>query len=148
MSDMYQFVGTPDDWWENSENIMVSEAENRTLGNWYITQVRTAGNTKPGYRLSTPSKPANTDKLLTARGPHDKISDRVRLLIRMEAETPSWMGARLVIADTKVGETVQRLPWMRKNNGRWTSLFDGRLSINDHSMAELNPASAKITEEK
>jgi len=143
---MYQFTGTPDDWWENSECIMESEASNRVLGNWYITRVRTAGDTKPGYRLSTPSKPPNTDNLLRDRGPHDKESERVRLLIRMEAETPLWMMSHLVIADTAVGKTLQRLPWMRKKSGRWQSLFDGRLNINDHSMAELNPAPARITE--
>lgn len=147
------FHGTPDDWWDNAENILESEASNRTLGNWYIVRQQTAGQTKPTYRVSTPSKPANMDQLLKAKGPHDKVSERVRLLIRSEAETPAWMLSHLVIADTGVATTdgsklVQRLPWVRKNSGRWQSLYNGSLNINDHQMADLNPAPARITEEE
>lgn len=147
MSEQPVFTGTPDDWWEQAEEIMESEAANRTLGSWYITQIRTAGNTRPGYRLSTPSKPANTDNLIKARGPHDSVSLRVRRLITGEADTPSWVTSLMVVADTVVGDETQRLPWIRKNNGRWQSLYDGRININDHAMAELNPNSATITED-
>lgn len=140
------FVGTPDDWWEQAERIQISEANNRSLGAWYITKQRTAGATKPFYRLMTPSKPPNMDQLLKEQGPHNRESETVRCLMRLEMEMPAWMSASLVIADTKTEGYVQRLPWIRKNNGRWHSLFDGRLTINDHSMAELNPTPAAITE--
>lgn len=141
------FVGNPDDWWEQAERIMISEANNRSLGAWYITRQRTAGQTKPSYRLMTPSKPPNMDQLLKEMGPHNRESETVRCLMRMELEMPPWMTAHLVIADTEVGGIKQRLPWVRKNSGRWQSVFDGRLNINDHSMAELNPAPARIIEE-
>lgn len=147
MSEQPTFTGTPDDWWEQAEEIMESEASNRELGNWYITQIRTAGDTRPGYRLSTPSKPPNTDNLIKARGPQDTVSLRVRLLVRGVAEVPAWMTSIMVVADTVVGDEITRLPWMRKKSGRWQSLYDGRLNINDHAMAELNPNPATISED-
>lgn len=138
------FRGTPDDWWEQAAPIMESEAANRNLGDWYIIQVRTAGNTKPGYRVSTPSKPYNSDQLLKAMGPHDKVSDRVRLLIRTKAPIPPWMTSEFVLADLEAGST-RRGPWRRKNNGRWQQINDARISVNDHTMSELNPKPATFS---
>ena len=37
------YIGTPDDWWEQAEEISTAEAQERTLGDWYITVIRTAG---------------------------------------------------------------------------------------------------------
>jgi hypothetical protein len=138
------FLGTPDDWWEQATPIMESEAANRNLGDWYIAQVRTAGDTKPGYRVSTPSKPFNSDQLLKAMGPHDKVSDRVRLLIRMETRIPEWMTSEFVLADMKEGST-DRAPWRRNNNGKWQRLKAGMISVNDHTMSNLNPKPATFS---
>jgi hypothetical protein len=152
MTDLQAFAGTPDDWWEQAERIQVSEANNRSLGAWYITKQKTAGQTKAVYRLMTPSRPPSMDQLLKSLGPHNRESDSVRCLMRLEMEMPAWMTSQIVIADTGMATTegkkmVQRLPWVRKNSGRWQSLFDGRRNINDHEMAELNPAPARITED-
>ena len=138
------FRGTPDDWWEQATPIMESEAANRNLGDWYITQVRTAGNTKPGYRVSTPSKPYNTDQLLKAIGPHDRVSDRVRLLIRTETPAAPWMTSQFVLADLEEG-SADRVPWRRNNAGRWQCITDGRISVNDHTMRDLNPKPATFS---
>lgn len=138
------FLGTPDDWWEQATPIMESEAANRNLGDWYITQVRTAGDTKPGYRVSTPSKPFNTDKLLKAMHSHDKVSARVRLLIRTQTPIPEWMSSEFVLADLEVG-SADRGPWRRLNSGRWQRITDGRISVNDHTMRDLNPKPATFS---
>jgi hypothetical protein len=143
-TDQPVFRGTPDDWWEQAAPILESEAANRVLGDWYITQVRTAGNTKPGYRLSTPSKPFNLDQLKKAMGPHDKVSDRVRVLIRTRTRIPEWMGSEFVLANMEEGST-ERAPWRRNNNGRWQRLKAGMISVNDHTMSNLNPKPATFS---
>lgn len=142
MTDQPSFTGTPDDWWEQAERITAAEAEERTMGSWYITQVRTAGDTKPGYRLSTPSRPANQDRKAN-KSQHE--STRVRRL--MSSPVPAWIGSLMVFADTAGEEAMHRLPWVRKNSGRWQCLADARPTINDHAMAELNPSPAIITED-
>lgn len=138
------FRGTPDDWWEQATVITVAEANNRNLGDWYITQVRTAGDTKPGYRISTPSKPFNTDKLLKALQANNGVSARVRRLIHNEAPLEPWMTSAFVLADREEGGTA-RVPWRRNNSGKWQCVTEPRISINDHLMAELNPKPATFS---
>ena len=140
------FIGTPDDWWEQAEEITTAEARNRTLGCWYITLVRTAGDTKPGYRLSTPSKPANQDQLRKdlEKG-HAGADPRVRCLLRSTEPMPEWMRSTFVTAEIP-NSGAERFPWVRKKSGRWHCLTDGRLTVNDHTMAELNPTPARFVE--
>jgi len=139
------FTGTPDDWWDNATPIPVSEAEERTLGNWYITKVRTAGDTKPTYRLSTPSRPPNREKRSKlAEWDGDRTSDRVRLLISSAVPEPAWRKATYVLADLEQGSD-RRVAWVRKATGRWHCLEDGRRTINDHAMELLHPLPAAFT---
>lgn len=145
------FEGDPNDWWERAEQISMAEAENRKLGNWYIIRQRTAGKQIHSYRLMTPSRPPLGEKILKAeeQGKHRVTAEGIRVLIRGEAETPAWMTSRVVIADfddfPEGPTTTSRQPWVRKN-GRWQAVYDGRRSINDHAMAELNPVPASIQE--
>lgn len=139
------FRGTPDDWWDNAEVITVAEANNRIVGDWYIAQVRTAGNTKPGYRVSTPSQAYNSDQLLKAIRANLGMSDRVRRLIHYETPLEAWINCDFVMADLTV-DRPERGPWRRQNNGRWQRLTGPMLSINDHNMRELNPVPATFTE--
>jgi hypothetical protein len=145
MSATPAFTGTPDDWWENAERISHAEAEERNLGDWYIVKMNTAGQTKPNYRLSTPSKPPNMDKRSKPRYNNGE-SDRVRCLIRGSEPMPAWMTSPFVMAERPDGG-AERVPWVRKNSGRWQLLQDGRVNINDHAMAELNPKPAFIAED-
>lgn len=141
-------AGTPDDWWEAAQPIMESEAAERNLGAWYITKVRTAGDTKPNYRLSTPSKPPNMDKRLKlATSPHfERESIRVRCLIPAAPEAePAWVTAQYVIAD--VPDQADRQLWVRRKSGKWGLVLNGNKQVNDHTMAELNPAPARVVED-
>ncbi|MEO3931371.1 hypothetical protein WMO79_00965 [Micrococcaceae bacterium Sec7.4] len=138
------FHGTPDDWWEQATQITEAEANNRNLGDWYITQVRTAGDTKPGYRVSTPSKPFNSDQLLKALRSNNGVSERVRRLIHQETPAEPWMASEFVMADMEEG-SADRGPWRRMNSGRWQRITDARISVNDHTMRELNPVPGTFT---
>ena len=138
-------LGTPDDWWEQAEPITHAEAEERTLGDWYITKVATAGDTKPNYRLSTPSRPPSQHKKDRPRH-NNGLSDRVRCLIRTHQPLPAWQTAHYVLADLERG-SERRVPWARKKTGRWHCLEDGRRTINDNVMAELHPEPATFTTE-
>lgn len=147
MSEQPAFRGTPHDWWEQAERITMSEAEERTLGNWYITQVRSAGDTGPSYRISTPSKPPNRAKASRIPPGWDAESKRVRLLIRSETPEPVWRTSDFVMADLEEGSGERSL-WVRKEStGRWNCLTDGRKNVNDTVMGRLNPRPATITEE-
>lgn len=145
------FEGTPEDWWNSARRVSRAEADNRKLGNWYIVRQRTAGKTLHSYRLMTPSRPPQTDKMLKSLkdGSGARYSENVRLLIQGSETVPAWMNAEMVIADfdrdTAEGLKIDRQPWVRKN-GRWHAVFDGRRSINDHTMAELNPVPAAVQE--
>lgn len=143
-SDQPVFIGTPDDWWEQATQITEAEATNRNLGDWYITQVRTAGDTKPAYRVSTPSKPYNSDQLLKALRANNGVSERVRRLIHTETPVAPWMTSQFVLADREQGGT-DRVPWRRNNSGKWQCITDGRISINDHMMSDLNPKPATFS---
>jgi hypothetical protein len=138
------FRGTPDDWWEQATQITVAEANNRNLGDWYITKVRTAGDTKPGYRVSTPSKPYNSDQLLKALQTNPGVSERVRRLIHHETPIEPWMTSEFVMADLTV-DRPERGPWRRLNSGRWQRLSGPMISVNDHTMRELNPKPATFS---
>lgn len=136
--------GTPDDWWKLAEVISTAEAQERTLGDWYITLVRTAGDTKPGYRLSTPSKPANQANLLKLHQKWPGVeAERVRCLVRTTTPPQPWLTSELVQADFKEG-SAERVIWVRKNSGRWHSLRNGNRTANDHQMALLRPVPASI----
>ena len=141
------FFGTPNDWWDNAENITEWEARNRTFGSWYISIQRTAGASNPMYRIMTPSRYPDTKQMKRDREVlGDRMSERVRLLMRTEVEEPAWMTAEIVIADTFVDGTRGRKAWVRRNSGRWVLVSDARLQMNDFQMAERNPQPARITE--
>jgi hypothetical protein len=103
--------------------------------------MRSAGATKDNYRISTPSKPANMDKLLSGSR---AVSERVRLLIRNTESLPAWVTSDFVQADLEEGSD-KRAIWVRKATGRWHCLTDGRKTINDHTMALLHPKPATFT---
>lgn len=138
-------AGTPDDWWEAAEIITTAEEAERHLNCWYITRIRTAGDTKPGYRLSTPSKPPNIDRML-ALAQRPVPSERVRCIFRSTESLPSWMTSDYVQADLDEGKE-ERAIWVRKRTGRWHCLTDGRKNVNDHTMALLHPRPATFTVE-
>jgi hypothetical protein len=140
------FSGTPDDWWEAAEEITQSHAAERDFGDWYITKVRNSAGAAPAFRLSTPSKPPNEVRRsnLAKMYPVDAISDTVRRLIRVETPVEAWMTSEYVLADLEEG-SADRGPWRRMNSGRWQRITDGRISVNDHTMRELNPKSATFS---
>jgi len=140
------FRGTPDEWWEAAEEITQSHAAERDFGDWYITKVRNSAGAAPAFRLATPTKPPNEIRRanLAAMYPVDPISDTVRRLIRVETPVAAWMASEYVLADLEEG-CAERAPWRRLNSGRWQRITDGRVSINDHTMRELNPVPATFT---
>lgn len=163
MSEQPIFKGTPDDWWDQASVITEAEAENRKLGDWYIVKQAHANGSGFSYRMMTPAKPYNADQLVKAlNAGKGHPSERVRCLIRTDQQLPAWQTAEFVYADLKkdayyrgedgehigwVEESTRRL-WTRKANGRWNCLHDGRVSVNDQTMATLNPKPAKIIEEE
>lgn len=140
-ADLPVFRGTPDDWWDQATPITEAEAQNRNSGDWYITRVRTAGETKPGYRLTSPSKRYNSDQLLKAINANLGMSERVRRLIHYDTPVEPWIGSDFVMADL-TADRPDRGPWRRMTNGRWQRLTGPMITVNDHQMSELNPVPA------
>jgi hypothetical protein len=140
------FRGTPDEWWEAAEEITQSHAAERDFGDWYITKVRNFAGAAPAFRIATPSKPPNEVRRsnLAKMYPVDEISDTVRRLIHVETPVAAWMTSEYVLADLKEG-SAERGPWRRMNSGRWQRITDARISVNDHTMSELNPLPATFT---
>lgn len=138
------FTGAPTDWWEAAEEITQAEAQERSLGDWYIVKIRNAGGGDGGYRLHQPRTQPNAMnriKLLEQYG--NQVSDRVRCLIRSETPLPAWLTSEFIMADMKTGK---RGAWRRASNGQWRCITDGRWTVNDASMAEMNPVPAEIVE--
>jgi hypothetical protein len=140
------FRGTPEDWWEAAEEITESHAAERTFGDWYITKLRITGSATPAFRIATPSKPPSEARRIAYINsrPTDEIATNVRRLIRTETPVAAWLTSDFVMADMDEG-SADRCPWIRKNNGRWQRLTDGRITVNDHTMSELNPHPATIS---
>lgn len=135
------FRGTPEDWWEAAEEITVSHALERNFGDWYITKIMSAAGVTPAFRIATPSKPPTRH---FNRTDGNEISLTIRRLIRTETPLAAWMTSEYVLADLEEGST-DRGPWRRLNSGRWQRITDGRISVNDHTMRELNPKPATFS---
>jgi hypothetical protein len=54
------------------------------------------------------------------------------------------MTSEFVLADLDEG-SGDRGPWRRLNNGRWQRITDGRISVNNRTMRELNPKPATFS---
>lgn len=139
------FQGTPEDWWEAAEEITESHAAERTFGDWYITRIHNSAGATPAFRIATPSRPPNEARRFSlANNGLDLIASNVRRLIRTETPVAAWMTSEFVLADLDEG-SGDRGPWRRMNNGRWQRITDGRITVNDRTMRELNPKPATFS---
>lgn len=140
------FHGTPEDWWNQAEEITESHAAEKNLGDWYITWLRGTAGTSPAFRVATPSRPPNEAKrrAMAQKYNGDPISKNVRRLIKAPVSTPAWMTSEFVLADVRQG-SAERGPWHRKPSGKWQLVTDGRVSVYDQTMTLLNPAPATFS---
>mgnify|MGYP001165981307 CR=1 FL=1 len=150
MSAQPVFTGTPEQWWEQAEPVMESEAAERLLGSWYIVAESRKGGHTGSYRVARPTRAGNDQRLASlrhevARGrkTETQTSDTVRRLIYVPQSEPEWATAQIVIADAREGSD-ERVAW-RKSPKYWLQVFDARASVSDATMARLNPVVATIT---
>lgn len=143
-SDVPTFKGSPVDWFDNAERITNREANDKQMGVWYIRKVKNAGGTAAGntYNISTPTyqKPPTPQ-----RWDDDYESEWVRVLYRTKTQGPAWSSAKFLFAEVPGGGAEKEL-WIRNKNGRWRMVEDGRVTVSDASMQELNPTIANIVE--
>lgn len=143
------FAGTPDDWWNQAEQVTNAEAAERGLANWYISRHKSTG----GYLLHQ-AKPSS-NRMRKAKFDRDvaagkvdpyQIDPKIRRLISIPEDRPEWLDAPLVLADSDTDpQHSQRIAFTRKGV-YWVRLDDQRIRIPDELMAERNPAPAQITE--
>lgn len=146
----HAYLGTPDQWWEQAEPILESEAAERHLGSWYIMRETNRGEPTGSFRVAVPTMQNNASRLdelnrLVHRGEkhRDDLAENVRALIRVPQERPEWMDADLIIADSEVGSS-ERVAW-RHAKGQWRQVFDPKKSAGERRMVDLNPVVADIT---
>lgn len=140
------FRGTPEDWWNDAEEITESHAAEQNLGDWYIRWLRNSAGPTPAFRVATPSRPPNEAKrsAMARAAKGDPISENVRRLIKASKQTPAWMLSEFVMADVSEG-SADRGPWHRKPNGKWQLVRDGRIHVYDLAMAKLHPQPAEFS---
>ncbi|ROR76058.1 hypothetical protein SAMN06295974_3794 [Plantibacter flavus] len=144
------FVGTPDDWWQQAQTITEAEAAERVIGNWYITNEQRSANQAASYRVSIGNGASNGTRKAALRraieqgviASQERISPHVRRLIQAQVETPPWLDADLVVANSHIGSS-ERLLWRKSTNG-WQRVFDGRITVSLHTMLQLEPVAAEV----
>jgi hypothetical protein len=142
-SDLPTFKGTPRDWFENAERITNYQADNKEMGVWYIRKVRNSAGADAGnsFNVNTPSTPRQPT---VPQYGSDYECEHTRILYRSKSSGPAWTKAKWILAEIPGGGAEKEL-WTRNKNGRWRLVEDGRITVTDSKMYDLNPTPAQFS---